>query len=123
VFHRVRRGILRHEALGGDLQHWLFFSLATATTLGFADVSPVTASAQTLVGLETIVCTGWMVAVVAAFTAHLQPQFQALEKKGTHDLANGRWGRDEEGRAKDKRVATGRGSLPKKRKIMLQSTS
>ncbi|MCH9687783.1 MAG: potassium channel family protein [Deltaproteobacteria bacterium] len=65
---------------GSDFAEWFYLSLATATTLGYGDLAPVTLAAKVLVGLEAILATGWLVAVFAAVTAYLQPRLSQLSE-------------------------------------------
>lgn len=46
----------------------LYFSIVTATTVGYGDILPVSLLARCLAGLEAILCLGWVVIVFAAIT-------------------------------------------------------
>lgn len=46
----------------------LYFSVVTATTVGYGDILPVSLLARCLAGLEAIFCLGWVVIVFAAIT-------------------------------------------------------
>jgi voltage-gated potassium channel len=48
----------------------LYFSIVTATTVGYGDISPASGAARCLVGLQAILCLGWVVVVFVALTAH-----------------------------------------------------
>ncbi len=57
---------------------WFYLSLATATTLGYGDVSSSSGAAKLILGCEAVVATGWLVAVFGAVSAYIQPQLASL---------------------------------------------
>jgi len=62
----------------GHLGEWMYFSVVTATTLGYGEITPVSDWARFLVCVETIVSVGWVVVGFAAVNAHLQKRFEAI---------------------------------------------
>jgi hypothetical protein len=61
---------------------WFFFSVTTATTLGDPVVQPVSGFSRSLVGIQAVLATCWLIAVFAAVTAHLQPAFARIAARG-----------------------------------------
>ena len=52
-----------------DFFEFLYFSVVTATTVGYGDILPIYLLARCLVALEAIICLGWIVVVFAAITS------------------------------------------------------
>ena len=61
---------------------WFFFSITTATTLGDPVVQPISGFSRSLVGIQAVLATCWLIAVFAAVTAHLQPAFARIAARG-----------------------------------------
>lgn len=63
-------------ALPGD---FLYFSLMTMTTLGYAEMRPVVPATQAFVSLQVLAGSAWVVLGFAGFAAYLMPRFAHLE--------------------------------------------
>jgi hypothetical protein len=53
---------------------FLYFSLVTATTIGYGDIISHSASARTLVGVESLVSLAWTLVVFAALSVQFANQ-------------------------------------------------
>ena len=60
------------------LSAFLYFSLVTATTIGYGDIVPHSGLARCLAGVEAISCLAWTLVVFAA----LSVQFSSNSKNG-----------------------------------------
>lgn len=68
--HAFAFGWTSHYDLG--FFDFLYFSLVTATTLGYGDIVPVTPAARVVVCIEVLLGIGWITVVFAAVVARLR---------------------------------------------------
>ncbi len=60
---------------------FLYFSVVTIATVGYGDITPASAVAKWIVGLEVIAGIGLITVVFAAVLAYLQPRFEEITRK------------------------------------------
>ena len=65
----------------GHLGEWMYFSVVTATTLGYGEITPVSGWARFLVSAETVLSVGWVVVGFAVVNAHMKDRLEAIAKK------------------------------------------
>jgi ion channel len=68
---------------------FLYFSLVTATTVGYGDIVPQSLAARSVAGTESLVCLGWTLVVFAALSVRFANALQAEQptKPGSGDSA------------------------------------
>lgn len=62
-----------------DFAVFLYFSLVTATTVGYGDIVPQSLAARSVTGIESLVCLAWTLVVFAALSVRFA---NALQSKG-----------------------------------------
>jgi hypothetical protein len=62
-----------------DFGVFLYFSLVTATTVGYGDIVPQSLAARSVTGIESLVCLAWTLVVFAALSVRFA---NALQSKG-----------------------------------------
>jgi hypothetical protein len=67
----------------GTFGDFLYFSMTTNPPLGYSEIRPVSTVARTLVTLESILGTGWIVIVFAAILAYVTPRIDDILKQTT----------------------------------------
>lgn len=79
---------LNPKAFGGQgfpasphYSDFLYFSIVTAATLGYGDITPVTVFARILASLEVIVALGWTAVILGAVAGFVQPTVATLARR------------------------------------------
>jgi hypothetical protein len=62
-----------------DFAVFLYFSLVTATTVGYGDIVPQSLTARSVAGIESLLCLAWTLVVFAALAVRFA---DALQSKG-----------------------------------------
>jgi hypothetical protein len=57
---------------------FIYYSVVTAATLGYGDITPLSTLARVLASTEVILGLGWLTVVFGAVIAHLQPEFKRI---------------------------------------------
>jgi CBS domain containing-hemolysin-like protein len=65
-----------------DFAVFLYFSLVTATTIGYGDIIPQSLAARTVTGIESLVCLGWTLVVFAALSVRFANVLQSQRVPG-----------------------------------------
>jgi ion channel len=60
---------------------FFYFSLVTATTIGYGDITPHSASARTLAGVESVVSLAWTLVVFAALSVQFAGRANSERRK------------------------------------------
>ena len=71
------RGLPPNASFG----YFLYFSLETISTLGYATVAPASAAVRILFSVELVLGIGWITVFFAVLLAYLQPRFERIAKE------------------------------------------
>jgi voltage-gated potassium channel Kch len=71
---------------------FLYFSLVTATTVGYGDIVPQSLAARSVTGIESLVCLGWTLVVFAALSVRFATFLQAEQSAKPGSGGSGRTG-------------------------------
>jgi len=71
------RGLPPNASFG----YFLYFSLETITTLGYATVAPASPAVRILLSIELMLGIGWITVFFAVLIAYLQPRFERIAKE------------------------------------------
>jgi len=61
--------------------YFLYFSLETITTLGYATIAPASPTVRILLSIELMLGVGWITVFFAVLIAYLQPRFERIAKE------------------------------------------
>lgn len=64
---------------------WVYFSVVSATTLGYGDIRPVGQTPRLLVSIQTLIGIGWLVVGFGAVLAYMQRPFERISMKLEHE--------------------------------------
>jgi len=65
-----------------DFAVFLYFSLVTATTVGYGDIVPQSPAARSVTGIESLVCLAWTLVVFAALSVRFANAFPSKGAAG-----------------------------------------
>ena len=71
------RGLPPNASFG----YFLYFSLETITTLGYATIAPASPAVRILLSIELMLGVGWITVFFAVVIAYLQPRFERIAKE------------------------------------------
>ena len=71
------RGLPPNASFG----YFLYFSLETISTLGYATVAPASPAVRILLSIELMLGVGWITVFFAVLIAYLQPRFERIAKE------------------------------------------
>jgi hypothetical protein len=84
---------------------FLYFSLETITTLGYATIAPVSVTVRILVSIELMLGIGWITVFFAVLIAYLQPRFERIAREQQEE-------QEEKAAVRPRRVAAAGGVAP-----------
>ncbi len=79
------RGLPPNASFG----YFLYFSLETISTLGYATVAPASPTVRILLSVELMLGIGWITVFFAVLIAYLQPRFERIAKEQEEKAATG----------------------------------
>jgi hypothetical protein len=86
--------------------YFLYFSLETITTLGYATVAPASPTVRILLSIELMLGVGWITVFFAVLIAYLQPRFERIAREQEEE-------QDEKAAVRPRRVEAARGVAPR----------